>query len=210
MYGSIPPTARRSLFGDVPETGTGAWMCRRRSCASATGSTWPRARASGNASPALHASAIVSACRIRLARECRAGSRSPCRTASRNMASRRRRSMNPIMTGLRMSAATHAVRNACQPPAPAVLLGAGGRQRLPVHRDHVHLEAALLEQRLGNRPEVVSTARVGGVHQHDRRAVVARFLQTAPGTFEVRLQQPLRPLLGSTSASRTEERLATL
>src|SRR5438445_8404363 len=91
-----------------------------------------------------------------------------------------------------------------------LLFRAPGDQRLPVHRDHVHLEAALLEERLGHRPEVGEHGEVGGVHQHDRRAVVARFLQQRPGLFEVRLQQPLEALGARQRRAAREERLADL
>ena len=58
-----------------------------------------------------------------------------------------------------------------------VLLGAARDQRLPIHRLHVDLEAGLLHQRFRHRRQVGQHLQVGRVHQHDRRAVVAGFLQ---------------------------------
>ena len=102
-------------------------------------------------------------------RVARPAEHAPCRSSALR---------KPVMTGLRMSAATHEVRNACQPPAfGGSFLARRATTRLPVHRLHVDLEAGLLHQRLGDRREVGQHVQVGRVHEHDRRAVVAGLLQ---------------------------------
>jgi hypothetical protein len=58
-----------------------------------------------------------------------------------------------------------------------IFLGAPGDQRLPIHRLHVDLEAAALEQGLGDRSEVGEDGKVGRLQHDDRRAVVAQLLQ---------------------------------
>ena len=89
-----------------------------------------------------------------------------------------------------MSAATEKVWKTFQPPwSGRLLLGAARDHRLPVHRLHVDLEAALLEQRLGHRRGVGQHRQRGRLHQHDRRAVIARFLQQRLGLLEVGLDQ---------------------
>jgi len=142
---------------------------------------WPRARASGMPSPHLHGSAIVFCLVGFVSRATGAqASRSPCRR-HRTWFSQEA-FMNPIMTGLEDVGGDPAVRNACQPPAAGGPSWRGGRPASASHRDHVHLEAALLEQTC-NRPEVGEHGEVGGVHQHDRRAVVARFTFSSARDF---------------------------
>ena len=95
----------------------------------------------------------------------------------------------PAITGLRMSAETHEVRKAFQPPAlGGSFLARRATTRLPVHRLHVDLEAGLLHQRFRDRRQVGEHLQVGRVHQHDRRAVVAGFLQQIARLLEVRFR----------------------
>ena len=89
-----------------------------------------------------------------------------------------------------------------QPPSERrPLLGPARDQGLPVHRLHVDLEAALLEQCLGDRREIGQHGDVGRVQQDDRRAVVARFLEQLLRLLEVRLARG-RPCRRSRAACR--------
>ena len=70
------------------------------------------------------------------------------------------------------------------------LLGPPGDQRLPVHRLHVDLEAAALQQCLRHRREVGQHGEVGRLQQHDRRAVIAGLLQDLLRLIEARFEDP--------------------
>ena len=81
-------------------------------------------------------------------------------------------------SGSRRRSVCQAVRNMCQPPlSGAILLGAAADQRLPVHRLQVDLEAGLAQQLRGDVGQLLDRGQVGRLHQHDRRAVVARGLE---------------------------------
>ena len=118
---------------------------------------------------------------------------------------------NAVDTGFRMSADTHDVSIACQPPcAGGSFFARRATTRLPVHRLHVDLEAALFQQRFGHRREVGQHLQVGRMQQHDRRAVVAGFLQQRLRLGEVGLEQAVHALGRRERRAADEHRLAHL
>ena len=115
------------------------------------------------------------------------------------------------MTGLSMSAATHEVRKACQPPALGGSFLARRATSVCQSIDCMStLKPAFSISDLATGARLVSTCEVGRMHQHDRRAVVAGLLQQRLRLVEVGLEQPVHALLGGQRRAADEQRLAGL